>query len=150
MKHIAPSGTMYQAGTLSGNPLAMTAGIATIRTLLEPGAFDSAAQATATLVQGIDDAAQKAGIPIQSGAVGSMFGFYFLIQTGAAITNYASAKQYADTERYGQFFHAMLERGVYFAPSQFEAGFTSTAHTNKSIEETLRAVQEGITKIKIL
>jgi glutamate-1-semialdehyde 2,1-aminomutase len=147
MNHVAPAGTMYQAGTLSGNPLAMTAGLATIRALREPGVFEQTAQAASKLVQGIHEAADNAGFPIQSGAAGSMFGFYFLKESGTAITDYASAKQHADVQRYGQFFHAMLERGVYFAPSQFEAGFTSTAHDSKALNTTLQALGQAFNTI---
>jgi glutamate-1-semialdehyde 2,1-aminomutase len=140
MQMVAPSGPMYQAGTLSGNPLAMTAGLATIRSLLEPGVFDGIATATAGLVEGLEDAARAANIPIQTGHAGSMFGFYFLKAADAVITNYAGAKQYADTERYARFFHAMLDKGVYFAPSQFEAAFMSSAHTAEHLQTTLAAV----------
>jgi glutamate-1-semialdehyde 2,1-aminomutase len=141
MQTVAPAGPMYQAGTLSGNPLAMTAGLVTIWTLVEPGVFERAEQQTAKLARGIEAAAQAANIPIQVGSCGTMFGFYFLREPGARITNYAEAKQHADTERYGRFFHAMLEAGVYFAPSQFEAAFVSTAHGEAEIGETLGAVE---------
>ncbi len=141
MQTVAPAGPMYQAGTLSGNPLAMTAGIATLSALQEPGVFECIAHATRTLVEGIEAAAQEAEIPIQAGYAGTMFGFYFLKQPGATITNYAEAKQYADPEKYGRFFHAMLEQGVYFAPSQYEAGFVSSAHREDVIEATVSAVR---------
>jgi glutamate-1-semialdehyde 2,1-aminomutase len=137
---VAPAGAMYQAGTLSGNPLAMTAGLATLQTLLEPGVFDAIAGKTAALVAGIQRAADSAGVPIQAGQAGTMFGAYFLKAAGAVIGDYDSARQHADTERYARFFHAMLERGVYFAPSQFEAGFVSAAHDDEHIQATLEAV----------
>jgi glutamate-1-semialdehyde 2,1-aminomutase len=142
MGQIAPAGPVYQAGTLSGNPLAMTAGLATLRVLTQPSFFDAIAETTSALVAGIEAAAQAHGIPIQAGRVGTMFGFYFLKEPGLAITDYAGAKANADTGRYGRFFHAMLERGVYFAPSQFEAGFASSAHTPADIRATLAAVQD--------
>lgn len=152
MQQVAPVGPMYQAGTLAGNPLAMTAGLVTLRTLRHPAPaatgedggilFDAIAAATATLVNGIAAAARAHGIPIQAGRVGTMFGFYFLKQAGATISDYAGAKAQADTARYGRFFHAMLERGVYFAPSQFEAAFVSSAHTRAEVEATLAAVDE--------
>ncbi|MCB9155547.1 MAG: glutamate-1-semialdehyde 2,1-aminomutase [Caldilineaceae bacterium] len=148
MQTVAPAGPMYQAGTLSGNPLAMTAGLATIRTLLEPGVFDGIAQSTTTLVQGIQAAAAEAGIPIQASHAGTMFGFYFLKQADGQITDYASAKEYADTARYGRYFHALLERGVYMAPSQFEAGFVSSAHGEAEIGKTLEAIGEVLTEVK--
>ena len=144
MEKVAPAGPMYQAGTLSGNPLAMTAGIVTLRVLTQPGLFDAVAATAESLVSGIRNAAQASGVPIQAGRVGTMFGFYFLKEPGQTITDYASAKRFADTAAYGRFFHAMLERGVYFAPSQFEAGFASSAHTPADIQATLAAVQEVI------
>ncbi len=141
MQHVAPAGSMYQAGTLSGNPLAMAAGLATLRTLQADGVFDGIEQATKTLTQGLTNAAISAGIPLQVGSAGTMFGFYLLKTSDASIVDYASAKQHADTERYAHFFHAMLERGVYFAPSQFEAGFMSSAHTTDDIQATLSAAK---------
>ncbi len=141
MQMVAPAGPMYQAGTLSGNPLAMTAGLVTIWTLIEPGIFERAAQQTEKLARGIEAAAQAANIPIQVGYSGTMFGFYFLREPGVTISNYAEAKQYADTARYGKFFHAMLDAGVYLAPSQFEAAFVSTAHGDAEIGATLAAVE---------
>ncbi|MFN8561218.1 MAG: glutamate-1-semialdehyde 2,1-aminomutase [Anaerolineae bacterium] len=144
MRHVAPAGTMYQAGTLSGNPLAMAAGLATLRTLLKDGVFEGIARMTTTLVDGLTESAKSAGIPLQMGCAGTMFGFYFLKSPDAAILDYASAKQYADTERYARFFHAMLERGVYFAPSQFEAGFMSSAHIPGDIQATLAAAVDSL------
>jgi glutamate-1-semialdehyde 2,1-aminomutase len=141
MQMVAPAGSMYQAGTLSGNPLAMTAGLATIRALLEANVQTSLEQRTAQLVEGIREAAQTAKIPMQVDHAGSMFGFYFLKEAGMTITDYASTKRYADTERYKRFFHAMLEAGFYFAPSQFEAGFMSTAHRETDIQATIEAVE---------
>ncbi|RMF79656.1 MAG: glutamate-1-semialdehyde-2,1-aminomutase [Chloroflexi bacterium] len=141
MQTVAPAGPMYQAGTLSGNPLAMTAGLATIRELLQPGVFDTIAQTTAQLAEGVEQTANEVNIPVQVAHAGTMLGFYFLREQDATITDYASAKQYADTERYGRFFHAMLERGVYFAPSQFEAGFVSSTHGATEIETTIEAMK---------
>jgi glutamate-1-semialdehyde 2,1-aminomutase len=134
---VAPAGPMYQAGTLSGNPLAMTAGLATLAIWQEPGVFEAAAEQTARLVTGIQASADAAKIPLQSGAAGTMFGFYFLDEAGAAITDYPSARQHADTDRYARFFTAMLDAGVYFAPSQFEAAFLSSAHTESDIASTI-------------
>jgi glutamate-1-semialdehyde 2,1-aminomutase len=141
MKLVAPSGPVYQAGTLSGNPLAMTAGLATLRALLAPGVFEAMVRMTATLAQGVEAAAASAGVAMQNARLGSMFGFYFLKEPTARISNYQNAKQYADSERYARFFHAMLESGVYLAPSQFEAGFVSAAHTDADIEATISAVK---------
>ena len=137
MQQVAPAGPMYQAGTLSGNPLAMTAGLATLSIWLEPGIFEAAAERTARLASGIQSSADAAGVPLQSGQAGTMFGFYFLNEPDAAITDYATARQYADTQRYARFFHAMLDQGAYFAPSQFEAAFVSSAHTDADIADTI-------------
>jgi glutamate-1-semialdehyde 2,1-aminomutase len=143
MKLVAPSGTMYQAGTLSGNPLAMMAGIATIRALLETGVFDAITGNVSKLIAGLISAADSADIPIQTGSAGTMFGFYFLKSPGVAIDDYASAKRHADTARYAQFFHAMLEAGIYFAPSQFEAAFMSSAHGSEEIQATISALRQA-------
>jgi glutamate-1-semialdehyde 2,1-aminomutase len=147
MHTVAPAGPMYQAGTLSGNPLAMTAGLATLRTLMAHGVFDAISKRTADLVEGVTDTANAAGIPIQASFAGTMFGFYFLREAGVRITDYASAKEHADTERYGRFFHAMLDRGFYFAPSQFEAGFMSSAHTRSDIEATVAAFEDVFSRM---
>ncbi len=148
MEHVAPAGSMYQAGTLSGNPLAMTAGIATIRELLQPGVFEALAQKTAILADDIAAAAKAARVPIQVGYAGSMFGFYFLKQPDVSIHDYASAKQHADTDRYARFFHAMLDAGFYFAPSQFEAAFMSTAHSAADIEATVDTFKQVLSEFR--
>ncbi|MCI0709404.1 MAG: glutamate-1-semialdehyde 2,1-aminomutase [Chloroflexi bacterium] len=142
MEHVAPAGSMYQAGTLSGNPLAMTAGLVTIQELLKAGVFENIAASVEQLTAGMRDISEETGIALQVGSAGSMFGFYFLNADGAVINDYASAKQYADTTRYGKFFHAMLDRGVYFAPSQFEAGFMSSVHSSDDIDFTLQNARD--------
>lgn len=142
MELVAPAGPMYQAGTLSGNPLAMTAGLATLRTLIEPGVFERIVRTTAELVLGIEAAAAEFDVPVQAGFVGSMFGVYFLKSPGTVISDYTSAKEHADSQRYASIFHALLARGVYLAPSQFEAGFMSSAHGNLEIDITLSAIRE--------
>ncbi|MGJ3239872.1 MAG: glutamate-1-semialdehyde 2,1-aminomutase [Anaerolineae bacterium] len=147
MQAIAPAGTMYQAGTLSGNPLAMTAGIATLSEWKREGVFEATANKTTQLVQSIQDIADRLNVPLQSGSVGTMFGFYFLKEDDALIRDYASAKQYAHTERYGTFYHQMLARGVYLAPSQYEAGFVSAVHSDADIEHTLYAFEESLKAI---
>ena len=147
MQKVAPVGPMYQAGTLSGNPLAMAGGLATLRTLMQLGVFDAISKTTTELVEGIRAAATDAGVPVQAAHAGTMFGVYFLKEAGVAITNYASAKRYADTDRYAHFFHAMLERGIYFAPGQFEAGFVSSAHSAVDTQITLAAAREVFTQI---
>jgi len=132
MQMVAPSGPVYQAGTLSGNPLAMAAGIATLNSLKEPGVYAALDRLADALCEGIAAAARAARVPIRQNRVGSMFTTFF---TGTPVENYAAAKT-SDTARYGRFFHALLERGVYIAPSQFEAGFVSTAHSAELIRDT--------------
>jgi glutamate-1-semialdehyde 2,1-aminomutase len=140
MELIAPAGPVYQAGTLSGNPLAMVAGITTLRAIGAPGVFERLGQVAASLCAGISRAAQEADIPLQAGSAGSMWGFFFAAEP---VTDYASAKQHADTARYGRFFHAMLERGVYLAPSQFEAAFVSLAHDDTLVARTIAAAADA-------
>ena len=137
----APPGPVYQAGTLSGNPLAMAAGLATLRTLGGPGVFDAIASRTAQLVTGLRSGGAEAGIPVQVAAVGTMFGLFFLNDAGAVIVDQATATAHADTARYGRFFHAMLRRGIALAPSPFEAGFLSSAHQQGEVEATLAAAR---------
>jgi len=149
MQGVAPEGKMYQAGTLSGNPLAMAAGLATLRGLFAPGVFAGIERATQRLVDGIAAAAADAAVPIQPACAGSMFGFYFLNEPGAHIDNYESAKAHAHTARYAGFFHAMLERGFYFAPSQFEAGFVSSAHSDADIQATIDATRDALAEVTV-
>lgn len=139
MERIAPLGGIYQAGTLSGNPLAMAAGIATLEVLQAPGFYAALEAASARLEEGLRAAAAAAGIATRLNRVGSMFTGFF---TGTAVTDYASAKT-ADAARYGVFFRAMLERGVSLAPSQFEAAFVSAAHSGQDIEQTVLAAKEA-------
>jgi glutamate-1-semialdehyde 2,1-aminomutase len=143
METVAPAGPMYQAGTLSGNPLAMTAGLITLRELAKPGIFDRLVAQTARLCQGIGQAAQEAGVPIYQTRVGTMFCTFF---TGESVTDYSSAKT-SDTAAFGRFFQAMLEAGIYLAPSQFEAGFTSTAHTPDVVDATLEAARRAFRQV---
>ncbi len=138
MEMVAPVGPMYQAGTLSGNPLAMVAGIETLKVIREPGTYERFEALGHRLEAGIAEAAVRAGIPIYQTRVGSMFGLFF---TDGKVVDYASARQ-ADTQRYAQFFWGMLHRGVYLAPSQFEAGFLSLAHTEAEINATVAAAAE--------
>ncbi|UCG52054.1 MAG: glutamate-1-semialdehyde 2,1-aminomutase [Candidatus Latescibacterota bacterium] len=141
MRSVAPAGPMYQAGTLSGNPLAMSAGLATLRTLLGSGVFDEVGGKTAKLAESVGAIGKENGIPVQTGHAGTMFGTYFLRRDGVEITDFETAKRYADTDRYKKFFHAMLEEGIYFAPSQFEAGFVSSEHTDDDIDYTLKSIE---------
>ncbi|MBI5292959.1 MAG: glutamate-1-semialdehyde 2,1-aminomutase [Chloroflexi bacterium] len=133
MQMVAPAGPMYQAGTLSGNPLAMTAGIETLKELQKDGTWEAIERNAARLVAGLSAAAEKAHVPTVTQRVGTMFTTFF---TGQPVINWATAKT-ADTEKFGPFFRAMLERGIYLAPSQFEAGFMSAAHGETEIEATI-------------
>ncbi|MBP0122020.1 MAG: glutamate-1-semialdehyde 2,1-aminomutase [Nitrospira sp.] len=135
MNLIAPSGPVYQAGTLSGNPLAVSAGIETLKQLKVRGVYKKLEEKSAALAEGIGRAAKKAGIPLTQTRVGSMLGAFF---TSGAVVDWNTAKL-SDTKRYGQFFHKMLEQGIYLAPSQFEAAFLSTAHSTSDIEKTIKA-----------
>jgi len=137
MEQVAPLGPVYQAGTLSGNPLAMAAGIATVRLLREPKVYSRLEQLAAQLESSLAEAAERAGVPYETNRVGSMLTGFF---TDTPVTDYRSAKR-ADTARYGRFFHAMLDGGVYLAPSQFEAGFVSLAHTEEDIARTAEAAR---------
>jgi glutamate-1-semialdehyde 2,1-aminomutase len=140
MNHVAPLGTVYQAGTLSGNPLAVAAGLATLRRLRDPGVYSRLDALGAALEGGLRRAAERAGTPLTVNRVGSMLTGFFC--TGP-VTDYASARR-ADTKRYARYFHGMLERGVFLAPSQFEAAFVSLAHTDADIEEAARAATEAL------
>jgi glutamate-1-semialdehyde 2,1-aminomutase len=143
MQMIAPSGPVYQAGTLSGNPLAMTAGIVTLQALSQPGIWERLDGAGQRLADGFATAANSAGIPVQLHRAGTMFSMFF---TSSPVKDWESAKQ-SDTTRFAQFFQAMLNRGVYLAPSQFEAGFISTEHTEEIIQRTLDAVSESLNEL---
>ena len=137
MKMIAPSGPVYQAGTLSGNPLAVTAGIETLKRLKKPGVYEQLEERSATLADGIGKAAKKAGVPLTQTRVGSMMGAFF---TPGPVVDWGSAKK-SETKVYAKFFHQMLDAGVYLAPSQFEAAFMSLAHTPRDIDRTIKAAE---------
>lgn len=143
MDLIAPSGPVYQAGTLSGNPLAVTAGLATLKQLKARGVYKKLEETSAALAHGIGEAAKKAGIPLTQTRVGSMMTAFF---TPGPVVDWNTAKQ-SDTKRYGKFFHAMLEQGIYLAPSQFEAAFLSTAHTAADINKTVKAAAAAFQKL---
>jgi glutamate-1-semialdehyde 2,1-aminomutase len=140
MRHVAPLGGVYQAGTLSGNPLAVAAGLATVRALGTPGVYDRLEALGDRLARGLADGARRAGIPLTVNRVGSMLTGFFC---AGPVTDYASAKR-ADTERYARFFHALCARGVYFAPSQFEAAFVSLAHTEADVDATVKAAADAL------
>ena len=139
MDRVAPAGPIYQAGTLSGNPMAMAAGFATLR-LMTPSAYERLEATSAKLADGLARAAEEAKVPVQVNRVGSMLTVFF---SARPVFDAASARA-CDTKRFGAFFHALLENGVYFPPSQFEAAFLSTAHTDDDVEQTLRAARAGV------
>ena len=145
MKLVAPEGPVYQAGTLSGNPLAVTAGIETLKLLKKPGLYRQLEERARTLTDGLSRAAREAGVAVTLNRVGSMMTMFF---TPGPVTDYASAKK-SDTQAYATFFRAMLSQGVYLAPSQFEAAFLSTAHTPADIAKTVKAARAAFNKLKI-
>ncbi|MUG99877.1 glutamate-1-semialdehyde 2,1-aminomutase [Scytonema sp. UIC 10036] len=143
MSMVAPAGPMYQAGTLSGNPLAMTAGIKTLELLQKPGTYEYLDRITQKLANGLLQVAQETGHAACGGQISGMFGLFF---TEGPVHSYEDAKK-SDTAKFGRFHRGMLERGVYLAPSQFEAGFTSIAHTEEDIEQTLQAAREVMSSL---
>jgi glutamate-1-semialdehyde 2,1-aminomutase len=140
MDRVAPDGPVYQAGTLSGNPLAVAAGEKTLEILSRPGVYEGLEAHSARLGEGLAELAKEAGVPLSTNRVGSMFTGFF---TEERVVDYASAKR-SDTQRFGKFFHAMLDRRVYLAPSQFEAAFVSTAHDQATLDRTLSAAREAL------
>lgn len=143
MNHVAPAGPIYQAGTLSGNPLSMTAGLVTLRRLRDKSVYERLESASRKLCEGLVAAAREAGVTTVTNRVGSMWTSFF---TGEAVVDWDSANK-SDRQLYGKFFHAMLKEGVYLAPSQFEAAFVSLAHTEEIIEQTLEAAQKAIHRL---
>ena len=137
MEYIAPLGPVYQAGTLSGNPVAVAAGLATLNLIAQPGFYESLEARTRQLCEGLTHAAGRHGIPFCAQNVGGMFGLYF----AAACPDDFESVMACDKERFNRFFHAMLEAGHYFAPSAFEAGFVSSAHSEADIERTIAAAE---------
>ncbi|MBE9202395.1 glutamate-1-semialdehyde 2,1-aminomutase [Synechocystis salina LEGE 06099] len=138
MAMVAPAGPMYQAGTLSGNPLAMTAGIKTLEILQKPGSYEYLDKITKRLVEGLLTAAQESGHEVCGGSISAMFGIFF---APGPVRNYEDAKL-ADTAKFARFHRGMLERGIYLAPSQYEAGFPSLAHTEAQIDQTIAVAKE--------
>ncbi len=143
MELVAPAGPVYQAGTLSGNPLAMTAGIETLRAIQVPGVWESIVRAAERLFLGIGDASHEAGVPLHLTRVGTMFGFFF---SETPVRTWEDAKQ-VDPTRFARFHRAMLERGVYLPPSQFETWFLSTAHGEAEIDATVAAAREAFASL---
>ena len=144
MEHLAPLGPVYQAGTLSGNPVATACGLATLREIRKPGFFEALSASTRTLLDGLLAAAADAGVPMVGDCEGGMFGFFFPHQAGHGLPqNYAEVMA-TDKERFNRFFHAMLDRGVYFAPAMYEAGFVSAAHSAADVQATIDAARQSL------
>ena len=136
---LAPQGPVYQAGTLSGNPIAMSAGLATLNELSQPGVYEQLAISTKQLMEGFEERARATNIPLVTHQMGSMFGLFFTDAND--VTSYQEVLA-CDVERYKHFFHSMKDLGVYFAPSAFEAGFLSIKHGKTEIEKTLEAAEK--------
>lgn len=150
MECIAPLGPVYQAGTLSGNPVAMAAGLAQLAAIQEPGFYQPLFDKTTHLVNGLKKAAADSGIPLTSNHVGSMFGVFFVddgFDSGDTISNYRQVMN-CNTERFNQFFHGMLDAGVYLAPASYEAGFMSAAHTDSDIQYTIEAAKRVFSNLQ--
>jgi len=144
MAHISPLGPVYQAGTLSGNPIAMTAGLKTLELISAPGFHETLAAQTERLTEGLCERAAAAGVPLSSNRAGAMFGIFFT--DAGPVTNFEQATA-CDQDQFKAFFHAMLARGVYLAPSAFEAGFVSAAHGDAEIDATLEAASEAFAEV---
>ena len=139
MEHIAPLGPVYQAGTLSGNPVAMAAGLATLNIISQDGFYESLTKQTTKLVEGLKERAAKANIPLTTNQAGAMFGFFFTEEKEITTFEQVSA---CDAERFKKFYHGMLEEGIYLAPSAYETGFVSSMHSDEDIEKTLNAAEK--------
>jgi glutamate-1-semialdehyde 2,1-aminomutase len=144
MERVSPAGPVYQAGTLSGNPLAMAAGLATLEIMEEPGAYTALDESSAALAKGLGEAASAAGMPVAINQIGSMVGLFF---SGKPVRNYADATA-SDTAAYAKFFHAMLDQGVHLPPSQFETFFVSLAHGEDVIKTTVTAAAKAFEAAK--
>ncbi|MFP4063801.1 MAG: aminotransferase class III-fold pyridoxal phosphate-dependent enzyme, partial [Halochromatium sp.] len=144
MEQVSPLGPVYQAGTLSGNPIAMSAGLKTLELISEPGFHDRVAAQTERLTNGLEERARASGIGFSTNRAGAMFGLFFT--DAGPVTNYAQATA-CDQDRFRRFFHAMLEAGVYLAPSAFEAGFVSGAHGDAEIDATLEAADKAFASL---
>jgi glutamate-1-semialdehyde 2,1-aminomutase len=144
MELVAPSGPVYQAGTLSGNPVAMAAGLANLELICQPGFFEALGERTQDLVCGLQQAADAAGVPLLTTRVGGMFGMFFT--DAPRVVNFAEAGN-CNVAAFRRFFHLMLERGVYLAPSAFEAGFVSSAHSDEHIQATAAAARESFARL---
>ena len=143
MQHVAPSGPVYQAGTLSGNPVAMAAGLATLKIISTPGFHAELEASTHRLCDGLEHAARAAGVSVTTNRVAGMFGLFFSNET---VETYAQATA-CNVAQFNRFFHAMLTRGVYLAPSAFEAGFISSAHSDDDIDATIKAAEGAFAEV---
>jgi glutamate-1-semialdehyde 2,1-aminomutase len=144
MQQLAPLGPVYQAGTLSGNPVAVSAGMKTLELIQQPNFFENLSRTTKSLVDGLIDAAKASNIEFSAQSVGGMFGFYFSSQPPESFDDV----MLSDREKFNKFFHLMLEQGIYFGPSAFEAGFVSSAHTDDDINQTIQAAMTSFKKLK--
>ena len=144
MEYVSPLGPVYQAGTLSGNPIAMASGLATLSIISEPGFYEPLFARTTALCEGIQEQADKAGVPFTTNHAGTMFGLFFT--DAPKVENYQQVMA-CDTQRFAKFFHSMLRQGVYLAPASYEAGFMSSAHTDADIEHTIAAAAQAFAEI---
>lgn len=144
MDHIAPTGPVYQAGTLSGNPVAMAAGLAALTTLQDHSLYTVMEARVSQLMQGFQQAAAEAGVPLCVNYVGGMFGFFFT--EAKEVTSFAQATE-CNMAQFKAFYHEMLQRGIYLAPSAFEAGFMSMVHSEADIEETIQAARQAFAAV---
>lgn len=144
MQHIAPLGPVYQAGTLSGNPIAMAAGLKTLELISKPGFFEALEVKTTRLVNGLQAAADELGVPFTTNQVGGMFGYFFTEEKN--VSRFEQVTK-GDMDRFKSFYHGMLQEGVYLAPSAFEAGFVSAAHTDADIDNTIAAAKRVMAKL---
>lgn len=144
MQHIAPLGPVYQAGTLSGNPIAMAAGLAALTEISKAGVYQALTAKTIQLINGISAAAAKHGVPLATNQVGGMFGFFFTAEP--TVTNFIQATQ-CDVEAFKRFFHLMLQQGIYLAPSAYEAGFLSLAHSEEDLAQTIFAAEHSFKQL---
>lgn len=146
MEHIAPLGAVYQAGTLSGNPIATACGLATLQEIQKPGFYEYLSRQTRRLVQGLQTAADKQGLPFATDCEGGMFGFFLLPQLPQ---NYRQVIQQSDPQQFGKLFHGLLQRGIYVAPALYEAGFVSSAHSDADIDETIACASQAMQDLQI-
>ena len=148
MKHLAPLGPVYQAGTLSGNPVATACGLATLKEIAKPGFYEALGAKTQSLVAGLTAAAREAGVPFVGDSEGGMFGFFFTGTADQGLPQNYNVVMATDKERFNRFFHGMLDRGVYLAPALYEAGFVSAAHTADDIAATVAAAQTSLMALR--